>query len=115
MDPKDTITASIQTLQESIKNLSNLIQQPGADIPGINNHIRLLIAKQTDLRTLELQQDLDEASNQAAINALTNAARNLTGAAGKIKNVATACDDATQVINAASSLITALSPFLGVA
>ena len=115
MDPKDTTTASIQTLQESIVKLSDLIQQPGADIPGINSQIKLLITKQTDLRTFELQQDIDEASNEAAINALTNAAKNLTEAAGKIKNVATAYESATQVINVASSLITALSPFLLVA
>jgi polysaccharide deacetylase 2 family uncharacterized protein YibQ len=89
-----------------------LIQQPGADIPGINAQIGELIAKQTDLRTLDLQQALDDASNQAAITALMGAATRLTTAAGEIKNVATALKDAAQVVNAASSLITALAPFL---
>lgn len=112
MNPKDTTDASVQALQDSIKKLSGLIQQPGADIPGINSKIRSLVAEQTDLRTLQLQEDVEDASNQAAISALEGAAKSLTDAAGQIKNVATALNDAAQVVTAASSLITALAPFL---
>ncbi len=112
MNPNDTATPAIQTLQDSIKKLNSLIQQPGADIPGINAKIRALVAEQTDLRTLALKQDVDDASNQEAINALAGASKKLTDAAGEIKEVATALDDAAAVVNAASSLITALAPFL---
>ena len=112
MDPNDVTAAGIQTLQDSIKKLNGLIQQPGADIPGINEQIRQLIAEQTDLRAMELKQDLDDVSAQAAVQALTDTAARLTAAAAKIKNVSTACSDAAEVVNTASLLITVLSPFL---
>lgn len=112
MNPNDTAAAGIQTLQDSIKKLNDMIQQPGADIPGVNAKIRALVAEQTDLRTLALKQDVDDASNQAAITALEGAAKSLTAAAGQIKNVATALNEAAQVVTAASSLTTALAPFL---
>jgi DNA repair ATPase RecN len=112
MNPNDTAAAGIHTLQASITKLNDLKQQPGADIPGINAQIRALTAKVTGIRTLALQQDLDDAPNQSAITTLTDAAKSLTAAAGEIKNVATALNDAVQVVNAASSLIKALAPFI---
>ena len=62
MDPKNTGDESIQYLQDSINKLNNLIQQPSSDIPGINTQIQQLFDKQTDLSSMELKQDLDDAS-----------------------------------------------------
>lgn len=53
-------------------------------ITGINTQIRTLIADQTDLRTLALKQDIDDAANQPAIKALNAASKKLTIAAGTI-------------------------------
>lgn len=112
MNPNDTANAGNQDLQNSITKLNAMKQQSGANIPAINQQIKSLIAKQTDLRTLALKQDIDDASNQAAIKAMTAAATALNTAAENIKNVATAFNDAAQVITAATSLITALAPFV---
>ncbi len=112
MNPNDTVGPAIQTLQESIAKLNDLIQQPGADIHGINGQIKALVREQTELRTMALKQDLDDASNIAAIKALNSAAANLTAAAGQIKNVETALNGAAKLVSAANSLIAALGPFL---
>lgn len=112
VDPNVVAQAGIDHLQDAIDALNALELRPGADIPGIDEKIKLLIAKQEALRDQALQQIEDNPDNQAAIAAMNAAAATLKATAGTIASVATALTDAAAVVSAAASLIAAVAPFL---
>ena len=112
VDPKVTADAGIQTIQNSIKKLNDMVARPGADVDGITGQIRALVAEQTDLRFLELRALEDSPANQAAIASLNAASTALNNEAANIGRVATALNDAAKVVSAAAGLVTALTPFL---
>jgi hypothetical protein len=112
IDPNAVASAGIADLQTAIDALNALELQPGADIPGIDAHIKTLITKQAALQNQALRQIEDSVENQQAIAAMNKAAAALKSEAGNIASVATALTDAAKVVSAVTSLITALAPFI---
>jgi hypothetical protein len=112
VDPNLVASAGINDLQVAIDALNALELRPGADIPGIDAQIELLIAKQAALRNQALRQIEDSIANQQAIAAMNKAAAALKTEAGNIGDVATALTDAGKVVSAAASLISTLAQFL---
>ena len=111
VDLNDVASKGIQDLQDSIDKLNGLMNQPGADIPGIATQIEALQAKQTDLRDMALGTIQATEADRDAIAAVTAAAVSLSKEASKIKDAASALTTAIKVVSAAGSLVTALAGF----
>lgn len=111
VDLNDIATNGIQTLQGSIDLLNQAKVQPGADIGGIVKQIEDLEEQQEALRDMALGTIQATDANKQAIAAVSAAAASLNVEAANITDVATALANDAKVINAAASLVTALTPF----
>jgi hypothetical protein len=112
ISPNDVASAGSQDLQNAIAKLDALKAAPGADIVAIDQKIDDLQAQNAALANLQLQATIDTqqfnrevAGMNAAANTLKTEAANISVAVNDLTAVA-------KVVNAAASLLAALTPFI---
>jgi uncharacterized protein YicC (UPF0701 family) len=104
-------TTAIADLQTAINALNAQRRQPGADTAAIDSQISALEDQQQGVRDLALQQVEADPRTQAALDAINAAAAQLSQEAAQMAAITTALNQAAQVVNTATTLVTALAPF----
>jgi hypothetical protein len=99
---------AVTDLQNAIDVLTARRGRRDVDEDEIDAKVEALQAKQTEVRDLTLARIVESPENQAAIAALNAAAARLTKTAGEMAAVAAILDKASDTVDAATSVVSAI-------